>query len=89
MKQITFGIYEVNDLYRILDYAKEKKIEDSKNGKIYPKLLELELQTINTLKNRLNGIKPKEDYLEQCKAFREANTTRKKDDLPKAEYINY
>ena len=62
MITIKCDVWERRDLELFLEYAKEKKIEDYYNGKITEKLLDLELEKIRRLKNRLKGIY-KEDYL--------------------------
>lgn len=62
MITIRCDVWERRDLEMFLEYAKEKKIEDCNNGKITEKLLDIELEKIRRLKNRLKGIY-KEDYL--------------------------
>ena len=82
MITVRMGAYEKGDFIRILDYAKEKKIEDCNKGIITPKLLELELKKIYTLKDRING-KYTEDYIRPSKEYIR-QFPRQKDDLPKA-----
>ena len=61
MVTIRCSVYEKRDFEVYLDYAKEKLIEDYDNDKITLMLLNIELEKINRLKERLKG-KVKEDY---------------------------
>lgn len=62
MKNIKLDSYEWNDLYRILEYAKQKKTEDVNDNKITEKMYTLDIRAINNLINRING-HYKEEYL--------------------------
>ena len=61
MVTINCDVYEKRDFEILLDYAKQKKIEDCSNKKITPDLLEIELEKIAILKRVLKG-KNKDDY---------------------------
>lgn len=63
MVRINCTVYEKYDFLKILDYAEKKKQEEHKKRKITKKALLLELETINKLRDRVNG-KYKEDYQE-------------------------
>lgn len=65
MAVIKLSAWERNDLYRILDYAQEKKREELERKKITPEDYKQERQKINTLRQRLNGKDYKPDYLVQ------------------------
>lgn len=89
MITIKCSVYEKRDFEIFLDYAKEKKIEDCNKGEITLKLLNIELDKINRLKNRLKGI-VKEDYQQSSRIYSRNHGTlkeREKDDLPKAPFI--
>lgn len=89
MVTIKCAVYEKRDLERFLDYAKDKLIEDCNKDKITVKLLEIELEKIKRLKERVNG-KVKEDYQQSSwKHNRNHGTLKEKprDDLPKAPFI--
>ena len=49
MQRIELGAMESNDLIRYLNYAKDKKREEMKNGKITLKQFEMECENINIL----------------------------------------
>lgn len=70
MVTITCDVYEKHDFLKILEYAKEKKKEDCKQGLITSKMLEIELDNIYRLINRVNGIY-QEDYLMLSKTARD------------------
>lgn len=76
MVTITCDVYEKHDLLKILEYAKEKKKEEWRDGLITSKMLEIELDNIYRLINRVNGIY-KEDYLMLSKIGREKEPPRK------------
>ena len=80
MVTIKMSVYEKADLLRFLEYAKEKKLEDCNNDVITPLLLKIELEKINTLKDRVNG-KFKEDYQQTSRKYIR-QFEREKDDLP-------
>lgn len=63
MAQLFLGAWERNDLLRILDYAKEKKIQDFENGIIKEKDLEMDIMKIDVLKCRALGIKHNKAYV--------------------------
>ena len=70
MVTIKCSVYEKYDLLKLLDYAKEKKYQDCNDNKISPKLLELDVKIIETLKRIVNG-QYKEDYQDTpAKAYR-------------------
>lgn len=62
MTDIRLGVWEKNDLIRILDYAKIKKMEDYKAGKLTSELFTKDLKTIRTLQNRAMGKDYKKEY---------------------------
>lgn len=68
MVTIKCSVYEKGNLYRILEYAKEKKLEDFRKGKITEKLLNYDTEIINTLIKRFDG-KYREDYLDEMAKF--------------------
>ena len=61
MVTIRCSVYEKRDFEVFLDYAKDKLIEDFDNNKITLMYLNIELEKIKKLKERLQG-KVKEDY---------------------------
>ncbi len=62
MVTIKCSEYEKGDMIRILNYARNKKIEDSKkDNKIAKQILNIDLKTIDILIDRVNG-KYREDY---------------------------
>lgn len=63
MAQLFLGAWERNDLLRILDYAKEKKIQDFENGIIKEKDFEMDIMKIDVLKCRALGIKHTRSYI--------------------------
>lgn len=56
MEIIKVDPYEKGYLYRILEYAKQKKKEDVKRGIITQELYDMDINEINTLLQRLNGV---------------------------------
>ena len=80
MITIKMSVYEKADLLSFLDYAKEKKIEDCNNDIITPLLLNIELERIKILKNRIKG-KFNEDYQQMSRKYLR-QFEREKDDLP-------
>lgn len=62
MAEIKVSAWERNDLIRILDYAKEKKVLDYKSGKMTQKECSMDLDKINTILQRLTGIPYRPDY---------------------------
>ena len=64
MEIIKMESYERNDLYRILDYAKAKKLDDLNNKKITKEMYEMDIEKIKTIVARING-KYKRDYIVQ------------------------
>jgi hypothetical protein len=62
MVEIKLGVYEKNDLIRVLDYAKIKKVEDAAAGIISEGILARDLQTINVLQMRVLGKDYKQFY---------------------------
>lgn len=62
MADIKVSAWERNDLIRILDYAKEKKMLDYENGKMTQAECLMDLNKINTILARLTGIPYKQDY---------------------------
>lgn len=49
MKVIEYNDYELNDLYRFLEYAKDKKMRDYKEGKINLSQCQYEIGIIKDL----------------------------------------
>lgn len=84
MVTIKMSVYEKADLLNFLEYAKQKKIEDCNNDIITPLLLNIELEKINALKDRVNG-KFKEDYQQTSRKYIR-QFPREKDDLPKTPF---
>lgn len=84
MVTIKMSVYEKADLLKVLEYAKEKKIEDCNKDIITPLLLNIELEKINVLKNRTNG-KFKEDYQQTSRKYIR-QFKREKDDLPETPF---
>ena len=80
MITIKMSVYEKADLLSFLDYAKEEKIEDCNNDIITPLLLNIELERIKILKNRIKG-KFNEDYQQMSRKYLR-QFEREKDDLP-------
>lgn len=83
MVTIRCSVYEKRDFEVYLDYAKEKLIEDFDNEKITLMLLNIELEKIKRLKERVNG-KVKEDYQQSSIKYNRDHGTlkeREKDDL--------
>lgn len=62
MVEIKLGVYEKNDLLRVLDYAKIKKNEDAAAGIISPEILTRDLKAINVLQMRVLGKGYKQFY---------------------------
>lgn len=80
MVTIRCTVYEKHAFLKLIEYAKQKKYKENEEGKINSKLLELELKTLEKLKNRVNGIY-KEDYQETpAKAYRRT-IKRSEDDM--------
>ncbi len=89
MVTIRCSVYEKRHFEMYLDYAKEKLIEDFDNGKITLMLLNIELEKIRTLQERLKG-KVREDYQQSSIKYNREHGTlkeREKDDLPTAPFI--
>lgn len=88
MVRINCTVYEKYDMLALLKYAEQKKIEEFKKNKMTSKLLQIELNKIETLKKRINGIY-KEDYQDQAswKSRRESGSIDENDDLPKAPFM--
>ena len=84
MVTIKMTAYEKADLLRLLEYAKEKKLEDCNNDVITPLLLKIELEKINTLVNRANG-KYREDYQQMSRKYIR-QFPKEKDDLPETPF---
>ena len=84
MITIKMSVYEKADLFSFLDYAKEKKIEDCNNDIITPLLLNIELERIKILKNRIKG-KFNEDYQQMSRKYLR-QFEREKDDLPETPF---
>lgn len=61
MIKILCSAYEKQDFIRTLEYAKEKKEEDFKKGRMKEKRLQYELNIIDKLIDRVLG-KCQEDY---------------------------
>ena len=59
---IKLGVWEKNDLLRILDYAQRNKLKDYNDNKITFEEYKRELKTIWALKERLKGKDYKQDY---------------------------
>lgn len=53
MKIIEYTDYEINDLIRTLNYAKDKKMNDYKTGKINLKQSQYDIGIINYLINKV------------------------------------
>ena len=67
--------------FKILKYAKKKRVEDFKRGDITQKRLEVDLEIIEMLEDRVNGIYH-EDYLDvSAKPYRR-QFKGEKEDLP-------
>ena len=62
MAVIKLSAWEKNDLYRILDYAQEKKSKDLDKKKITLEDYKQEVKKIHTIRRRLNGKDYKPDY---------------------------
>lgn len=84
MVTIKMSVYEKADLLKVLEYAKEKKIEDCNKDIITPLLLNIELEKINVLKNRAKG-KFNEDYQQTSRKYIR-QFKREKDDLPETPF---
>ena len=84
MVTIKMSVYEKADLLSFLDCAKEKKIEDCNNDIITPLLLNIELERIKILKNRIKG-KFNEDYQQMSRKYL-IQFERENDDLPAAPF---
>lgn len=84
MVTIKMSVYEKADLLKVLEYAKEKKIEDCNKDIITPLLLKIELEKINVLKNRAKG-KFNEDYQQTSRKYIR-QFKREKDDLPETPF---
>lgn len=70
MVTINCTVYEKHDLLRLLDYAKEKKIQDCNEEKITPRLLQMDIDRINLLKKRISG-QYEDDYQDvSAKSYR-------------------
>ena len=59
---IKLGVWEKNDLLRLLDYAQQKKLKDYDDNKLTYEEYRRDLKTIWTLKERLRGKDYKQDY---------------------------
>ena len=84
MITIKMSVYEKADMLKVLEYAKEKKIEDCNNDIITPLLLNIELERIKILKNRIKG-KFNEDYQQMSRKYLR-QFEREKDDLPESPF---
>jgi 3-dehydroquinate dehydratase len=62
MAVIKLSAWERNDLYRILDYAQDKKREELERKKITLEDYKREREKIFTIRQRLNGKDYKPDY---------------------------
>lgn len=62
MAEIKVSAWERNDLIRILEYAKEKKIEDYEQKRMTQAECLMDLNKINTILQRLTGIQYRQDY---------------------------
>ena len=78
MIKIVCSVYEKYDFLEILEYAKKKKIEDCNNNVINPYYLKWELEKLETLKKRVNGIY-KEDY-DRTSLKYQSNISRESED---------
>lgn len=80
MITIRCSVYEKHDLLQAIEYAQKKKIEDYNNEKITYGLLKIELDRLDTLKQRIDG-KYKEDYLQtSAKYIRDNPSYHRKDE---------
>lgn len=81
MVTINCTVYEQGDLLKTIEYAKKKKYEDYYNGLIKEKLLELEIETLNRLKDRINGKYVSDYNLNSSKysPYYESDKNRKED----------
>ena len=59
---IKLGVWEKNDLMRLLDYAQQHKLKEYNDNKLTYEEYRRELKTIWTLKERLRGKDYKQDY---------------------------
>lgn len=91
MVTIKCSVWEKHDLLKLLEYARRKKYEDFNNdSKMTKYMLQMDIETINRLKARVNGIY-REDYFDNMsKQARESMGSSKhqeKDVAPKAEFF--
>lgn len=80
MVTIKCTVYEKHDLLRLLDYAKEKKIQEFNEDKITAKLLKMDMDRIELLKRRVNG-QYREDYQDVSTKSYRRQYKRSEDDL--------
>lgn len=80
MVTIKCTVYEKHDLLRLLDYAKEKKIQECDEGKITTKLLQMYIDRIELLKRRVKG-QYREDYHDVATKSYRRQYKRSDDDL--------
>lgn len=76
MVTIRCTVYEKARLLRVLEKAKEDRINEFNEGKITEKLLEIDLKGIQDLIDRVNG-NVVEDYMLNSKAFKEKNPSKR------------
>lgn len=86
MITINCSVYEKHDLLQTIEYAEKKKIEDFNKGLITLGLLQIELDRLETLKQRIDG-KYKEDYLQTSAKYIRNNPSyhRKDEELMREE----
>lgn len=76
--------YEKGRLLRVLEKAKQQCRLDYDNSKITREMLELDIQELNELISRVNGIYS-ENYLQNSKIYRE-KTSKVRSESEKYEY---
>lgn len=84
MVNITCSVYEKCDFLELIEYAKKKKIEDCNNELISPLLLKIELDKLESLRQRVEG-KYRHDYDMSSRRYSRNHPSGNvdNDDLPK------
>ena len=79
MVTINCSVYEQGRFLKVLEKSKEYRNRDFKEGKITKAELEYDIDRINELIDRVNGIYT-HDYLLNSSLYREKNSTKKNKD---------
>lgn len=89
MVEIHCNVNEKHHFLKVLKYCEKKRKEEFKKGKINQKELEIDLEVIERLKNRVNGIYYEDYQNVSAKEYR-SKLNGKKENLPSLDlpYLN-